>query len=111
MNKQIEKFEKFIDDSKLTAVFEMFEAELQKFAELIVQDLERELAAALAQRDEKDKQLASCYDRMDKAEAQCDKLAVALKKYGEHNCDCIKYITDDKECDCGLDTLLKESGK
>jgi hypothetical protein len=51
---------------------------------------ERELAAAIAQRD---------------------KLAVALKKYGEHTCDCIKYITDDKECDCGLDTLLKECGK
>ena len=48
--------------------------------------------------------------RLAAALAQCDKLAMALKKYGEHNCDCIKYITDDKECDCGLDALLKECG-
>ena len=43
-----------------------------------VAELKTELAAAQAQRDEKDKQLASCYDRMDKAEAQRDKLEKAL---------------------------------
>ena len=43
MNKQIEKFEKFIDDAQLTAVFEMFESELEKFAQLIVQECEEEL--------------------------------------------------------------------
>ena len=31
-----ERIEKFIDDAKLTAVSEMFESELEKFAELIV---------------------------------------------------------------------------
>lgn len=35
MNKQIEKF---IDDAGLVAVSEMFESELQKFAELIVRE-------------------------------------------------------------------------
>ena len=31
-----ERIEKFIDDAKLTAVSEMFESELEKFAELII---------------------------------------------------------------------------
>ena len=35
MNKQIEKF---IDDAGLVAVSEMFESELEKFAQLIVQE-------------------------------------------------------------------------
>ena len=38
-----------------------------------------EFAAALAQRDEKDKQLADCYDRMCKAEARSNLLACALR--------------------------------
>jgi hypothetical protein len=33
-----ERIEKLIDDAKLTAVSEMFEDELKKFAELIVQE-------------------------------------------------------------------------
>ena len=41
--------------------------------------LERELAAALAQREEKDKQLAQCYDRMCNAEARSSLLACALR--------------------------------
>ena len=35
--------------------------------------LTAQIAAAEAERDEKDKQLASCYDRMEKAEVQRDK--------------------------------------
>ena len=34
-----ERIEKLIDDAKLTAVSEMFEADLKKFAELIVNDI------------------------------------------------------------------------
>ena len=33
-----ERIEKFIDDAKLTAVSEMFESELEKFAELIIEE-------------------------------------------------------------------------
>ena len=33
-----ERIEKFIDDAKLTAVSEMFESELEKFAELIISE-------------------------------------------------------------------------
>ena len=40
-----------------------------------------ELAEAKAQRDEKDKQLATCYDRMNKAEAQRDKAIAFLHVY------------------------------
>ena len=89
MNKRIEKF---IDDAGLVAVSEMFESELEKFAQLIVQEcadvagrdvghLTAEIASAQAQRDEKDKQLASCYGRMDKAEAQRDKALAFLQVY------------------------------
>jgi phosphoribosylformylglycinamidine (FGAM) synthase-like enzyme len=39
----------------------------------VVDDALRELAAAIAQRDEKDRQLADCYNRMCNAEAQRDK--------------------------------------
>jgi hypothetical protein len=38
-----------------------------------MRDVERELAAAIEQRDEKDRQLADCYNRMCNAEAQRDK--------------------------------------
>jgi replicative DNA helicase len=44
-----------------------------------MRDVERELAAAIAQRDEKDRQLADCYNRMCNAESQRDKLADALR--------------------------------
>ena len=44
-----------------------------------IHSLEKQLAAALAQRDEKDKQLADCYDRMCKAEARSNLLACALR--------------------------------
>ena len=47
-------------------------------------NLEEQLAAAQAQRDEKDKQLADCYDRMNKAEAQRDKALVALNSIKEY---------------------------
>ena len=48
-----------------------------------IDQLERELAEVKAQRDEKDKQLATCYDRMNKAEAQRDLAVEALKIIGE----------------------------
>tara|TARA_R110000868_G_scaffold230966_1_gene484251 strand:- start:229 stop:507 length:279 start_codon:yes stop_codon:yes gene_type:complete len=69
--------------------------------------LERELVAALAQRDEKDKQLASCYDRMDKAEAQRDKALVILRYYRhETPLGHQPYMLAHE-----VDLLLKECGK
>ena len=67
MNKQIEKFEKFIDDAKLTAVFEMFESELEKFAQLIVQECAdvagRDVAAEIAElKEELNDKRRFCYE-------------------------------------------------
>lgn len=45
----------------------------------VAEDNQTKLAAAQAQRDEKDKQLADCYDRMCKAEARSNLLACALR--------------------------------
>ena len=91
----------------------------------IIENLERELATAIAQRnmaiadadhffvlsgkylqrandaeaqrDEKDKQLAACYDRMNKTEAQRDKLEVAL----------ITIIGKAQQVDTAIDAALR----
>ena len=60
MNEQIEKF---IDDAGLVAVFEMFESELQKFAELIVQECADVAAAEIAElKEELNDKRRFCYE-------------------------------------------------
>lgn len=47
--------------------------------------LQRELAAVTAERDAKDKQLAECYDRMNRVEIEAKSLREALEDIAEAN--------------------------
>ena len=60
MNKRIEKF---IDDAGLVAVFEMFESELEKFAQLIVQECADVAATEIAElKEELNDKRRFCYE-------------------------------------------------
>ena len=48
-------------------------------------------------------------NRANEAEAQRDKVMAMLVTHAAHAHNC--FATDYKECDCGLDALLKECGK
>ena len=88
------------------------DCEIQAWWEEDIARLERELNATQAQRDEKDKQLASCYDRMEKAEAQRDKARNDALELAAQLCDSEASCEGiAQKCAAAIRAMKKECGK
>ena len=89
MNKQIEKF---IDDAKLTAVCEVFESELEKFAQLIVQECADVAAAEIAElKEELADKRKFCYEvelALDGLKGDYIEIINKLRQKNEYICKC-----------------------